>query len=274
MNTVAHISKDEIRKNFAAKMSAMYQKEVPEYGRLLSLVRQSNQEFIDKNSISLSTDESSLLAKEHHGAIRVGTAEELSTLRRVFDVMGMYPVDYYDLSVAGIPVHSTAFRALNPKQLLISPFRVFTSLLRLDLIEDEALRDLAKKILSTRKVFSDALLTLLKKSEDQEGLSVSDATQFVDEAIEVFRWHQQANITKEQYEALNNTHRLIADVVSFKGPHINHLTPKVLDIDAIQSEFSKQGFKAKAVVEGPPNRQCGILLRQTSFIALDEAVYF
>ena len=99
MNTVARISKDEIRKNFASAMSAMYQQEVPEYGRLLSLVRQTNQEFIDKNAISLSTDESSLLAKEHHGAIRVGTAEELSTLRRVFDVMGMYPIDYYDLSV-------------------------------------------------------------------------------------------------------------------------------------------------------------------------------
>ena len=93
-------------------------------------------------------------------------------------------------------------------------------------------------------------------------------------ADEIFRWHQQANVTKEQYDTLNKAHRLVADVVSFKGPHINHLTPKVLDIDEIQLEFSKQGFKAKAIVEGPPKRDCDILLRQTSFIALDEKVTF
>ncbi len=274
MNTPSFISKDEIRKNFATAMSEMYQHEVLEYGRLLSLVKQSNDNFLQRNLINLSSDESSLIGKEHHGAIRVGLAQELSTLRRVFNVMGMYAVDYYDLSVAGIPVHSTAFRALNPKQLLISPFRVFTSLLRLDLIADESLRKEAKEILSTRNIVTDGLLSLLEKSESQNGLDETDSEMFVSEALEIFRWHQQANVTKEQYDMLSNTHRLVADVVSFKGPHINHLTPKVFNIDEIQSEFSKQGFKAKNVVEGPPKRACDILLRQTSFIALDEAVLF
>ncbi|WP_299870945.1 VOC family protein [uncultured Cocleimonas sp.] len=274
MTSSTVLSKDEIRQNFASAMSDMYQQEVPEYGRLLSLVKQSNNNFIQQNSITLSLDEDSLLAKEHHGAIRVGTAEELSALRRVFNVMGMFPVDYYDLSVAGIPVHSTAFRALEPEQLLISPFRVFTSLLRLDLIADEGLREEAQQILSTRNIITDELVALLDKSESQGGLNEQDAAVFVAEALEIFRWHQQANVKKEQYNALNNTHRLVADVVSFKGPHINHLTPKVLDIDEIQSEFKNQGFKAKAIVEGPPNRDCDILLRQTSFIALDEAVSF
>ncbi len=279
MTSLSFLSQDKIRKNFAIAMSEMYQQEVPEYGRLLSLVKQSNDNYLQRNSINLSSDESSLLDKEHHGAIRVGTSQELSTLRRVFNVMGMYAVDYYDLSVAGIPVHSTAFRALEPKQLLISPFRVFTSLLRLDLITDQSLRKEAEKILSTRNFFTDRLLALLDKSDldesnNQGGLNEEDAATFVSEALEIFRWHQQANVKKEQYDALNNTHRLIADVVSFKGPHINHLTPKVLDIDEIQSEFGKQGFKAKAVVEGPPIRACDILLRQTSFIALDEAVTF
>lgn len=274
MNTPSFISKDEIRKNFATAMSEMYQHEVLEYGRLLSLVKQSNDNFLQRNLINLSSDESSLIGKEHHGAIRVGLAQELSTLRRVFNVMGMYAVDYYDLSVAGIPVHSTAFRALNPKQLLISPFRVFTSLLRLDLIADESLRKEAKEILSMRNIVTDGLLSLLEKSESQNGLDETDSEMFVSEALEIFRWHQQANVTKEQYDMLSNTHRLVADVVSFKGPHINHLTPKVFNIDEIQSEFSKQGFKAKNVVEGPPKRACDILLRQTSFIALDEAVLF
>jgi uncharacterized glyoxalase superfamily metalloenzyme YdcJ len=31
----------------------------------------------------------------------------------MFAVMGMYPVSYYDLSQAGVPVHSTAFRPID-----------------------------------------------------------------------------------------------------------------------------------------------------------------
>ena len=68
--------------------------------------------------------------------------------------------------------------------------------------------------------------------------------------------------------------RLIADVVSFKGPHINHLTPRTLDIDAAQETMVMQNLPAKAIVEGPPRRECPILLRQTAFKALDEAVRF
>ena len=43
---------------------------------------------------------------------------------------------YYDLSVAGVPVHSTAFRPVTDAALLANPFRVFTSLLRLELVDD------------------------------------------------------------------------------------------------------------------------------------------
>ena len=34
------------------------------------------------------------------------------------------------------------------------------------------------------------------------------------------------------------------------------------------------GLEAKAQIEGPPRRSCAILLRQTSFKALSEAVRF
>ena len=45
---------------------------------------------------------------ERHGAIRVGTAQELATLGRLFAVMGMQPVGYYDLTPAGVPVRITS----------------------------------------------------------------------------------------------------------------------------------------------------------------------
>ncbi len=78
--------------------------------------------------------------------------------------MGMYPVGY-DLSVAGVPVHSTAFRPLTGAALAQNPFRVFTSLLRLELIEDEALRAESAKILSRRRIFTDGALALIEQAE-------------------------------------------------------------------------------------------------------------
>jgi uncharacterized glyoxalase superfamily metalloenzyme YdcJ len=76
------------------------------------------------------------------------------------------------------------------------------------------------------------------------------------------------------YERLHSAHRLIADVVSFRGPHINHLTPRTLDIDEVQRLMPARGNVPKAVIEGPPTRVCPILLRQTSFKGLEEAVSF
>lgn len=67
--------------------------------------------------------------------------KSLATIARLFAVMGMEPVGYYDLSSAGVPVHSTAFRAVHEQSLHVSPFRVFTSLLRLELIDNPQLRE-------------------------------------------------------------------------------------------------------------------------------------
>ena len=266
-------SPNEIRIRFTRAMSDMYQLEVPLYKKLLSLADEINQEVIDYSQ-ALTQEETNLLSLEHHGAIRVGHASELFMIRRVFNVMGMQPVDYYDLSVAGIPVHSTAFRALNTDDLKQSPFRIFCSLLRLDLVDDEQLREQANEILSKRQIFPEELIKLIGLSEKQGGLDENQANTFIENALEVFRWHKKSMVNKQTYDALRNTHGLIADIVSFKGPHINHLTPKILDIDACQAQFEKRDIKAKAIVEGPPKRDCPILLRQTSFIAIAEDVVF
>jgi len=268
----------QIRSEFSALMSQMYREEVPLYGDLLDLVADVNNITLIKNQRLhdqlKKTGEYDRLDLERHGAIRLGTAEELNTMRRVFAVMGMEPVGYYDLVPAGVPVHSTAFRAITSSELNESPFRVFTSLLRLELIQDEALRALAEDVLRQRQIFTQGALELTTKFEQQGGLDESDAKRFVQEVLETFRWHKEAPVTQELYQKLHDQHRLIADVVAFKGPHINHLTPRTLDIDMIQEGMVSRGITPKAVVEGPPRRRCPILLRQTSFKALDEEVYF
>jgi uncharacterized glyoxalase superfamily metalloenzyme YdcJ len=278
MKTAEFMSADAIRSDFSAAMSAMYRDEVPAYGTLMSLVARVNQETLAADLRLRSrldmTDSLDRISEERHGAIRLGTAEELSMMRRVFAVMGMHPVGYYDLSTAGVPVHSTAFRPVGEASLKRNPFRVFTSLLRLDLIADEGLRRDAASVLAGRKIFTDAAVDLVEKAERDGGLNAADGKRFVEQVLETFRWHDKAIVSADLYGRLHHAHRLVADVVSFKGPHINHLTPRTLDIDAVQALMPKHGIVPKAVIEGPPTRKCPVLLRQTSFKALEEAVSF
>ncbi len=278
MSHPSFISPDLIRQRFSKAMSDMYREEVPLYGALMQLVEQTNRQVLQSDPQVArqldSTGEIQRLDLERHGAIRVGTADELATLARLFAVMGLQPVGSYDLTPAGVPVHSTAFRAVHEAALQVSPFRVFTSLLRLELIEDQALRSFAQAVLDNRKIFTPAALHLIECAEREGGLGEEQAQQFVEQALETFRWHHSATVTAEQYQNLSAQHRLIADVVAFKGPHINHLTPRTLDIDIVQAQMPDHGITPKAVVEGPPRRQCPILLRQTSFKALDEPIAF
>ena len=58
------------------------------------------------------------------------------------------------------------------------------------------------------------------------------------------------------------------------GCHINHLTPRTLDIDRVQELMPKYGIEPKILIEGPPRREVPVLLRQTSFKALEEPVLF
>ncbi|KOF14682.1 hypothetical protein AC244_25960 [Ensifer adhaerens] len=278
MKENSFVSADDIRSAFSAAMSVMYREEVPAYGTLMELVAKVNDDTLDADPALKerldATDSLERISEERHGAIRLGTPAELSMMRRVFAVMGMYPVGYYDLSTAGVPVHSTAFRPVGETALKRNPFRVFTSLLRLDLIADESLRAESEVILAERRIFTPVAGELAEKAERDGGLDRADAERFVSEVLETFRWHDKANVSADMYKRLHDAHRLIADVVSFKGPHINHLTPRTLDIDQVQALMPEYGIAPKAVVEGPPTRKCPILLRQTSFKALEEAVSF
>lgn len=272
------VSADALREQFSQAMSAMYQQEVPQYGTLLQLVAEVNQQVLAQNKELAerlaAADELSRLSVERHGAIRVGSPQELNTLRQLFAIMGMYPVGYYDLAPAGVPVHSTAFRPVEGDALRRNPFRLFTSLLRLELIEDRAMRQRAEAILAARQIFTPRCLALIEQHQQQGGFDDATAAEFVREALETFRWHRQTTVDRATYEALHQQHRLIADVVCFPGCHINHLTPRTLDIDRVQALMPEHGITPKAIIEGPPRRNVPILLRQTSFKALEEPVIF
>ncbi|WP_122855946.1 2-oxoadipate dioxygenase/decarboxylase family protein, partial [Pseudomonas viridiflava] len=100
MSTARFANPDDIRAGFSRAMSQMYQEEVPLYGTLMALVSEVNDRVISHDHRVLDslrqTGEIQRLDMERHGAIRVGTALELATLARLFAVMGMEPVGYYD----------------------------------------------------------------------------------------------------------------------------------------------------------------------------------
>ncbi|GAC74290.1 hypothetical protein PANT_10d00110 [Moesziomyces antarcticus T-34] len=282
------VTSAQLRALLASSMSSMYQTEVPLYGELLDIIRTVNASCIRRSPHAVSDDEISRLNVERHGAIRVGTPQELALLARIFRVFGMMPVGYYDLwKDAGLPIHATAFRPVGADNLARNPFRIFCSLLRIDLIADPTTRELAQRLLSGRQIVSDRCIELLSKAEDAlppahsgvdevtlEGLTRVEAIEFVERVVDIFAWHSDTPVSLCEYQLLSRTHPLVADIVSFRGPHINHLTPRTLDIDEVQSSMIARGIDAKQVVEGPPPRHCPVYLRQTSFHALSERVSF
>ncbi|PLB48788.1 DUF1338 domain protein [Aspergillus steynii IBT 23096] len=213
------------------------------------------------------------LTLERHGAIRLGTPFELRTIKRIFAILGMHPVGYYDLSIAGLPMHATCFRPTDVTSLERNPFRVFTTLLRPELLASHEARELSLSLLGQRKIFSHGLFDILDVAESQGGrLNARQAETFIPEALATFGWQSIAAATLDQYEILKAEHPILADIVCFQNAHINHLTPRTLDITAVQSAMKAAGMAAKSQIEGPPPRKCPILLRQTSFLALEEPV--
>ncbi|OSJ19436.1 DUF1338 domain-containing protein [Bradyrhizobium canariense] len=275
---VQRATPDDMRDVFSCAISDMYRAEVPQYGALVHLGADVNVEPLradpEMRGKLTKSGEIDRLSLERHGAVRLRTSQELFDIRRVLAVMGMHPVDYYDLSVAGVPVQSTAFRPIQQEALRRNPFWVFTSLLRLELIEDPALHAEVATVLAARQIFKPRVLELAGLFEPDGALTQAQAEEFVREALETFRWHSDATVELITYEKLHGAHRLLAHIVSFKGPHINHLTPRTLDIDAVQLGMPRRWISSKAVIEGPQRRKCPFLLRQTSFNALEEHIVF
>jgi uncharacterized glyoxalase superfamily metalloenzyme YdcJ len=260
-------NKDDLRATFASAMSIMYKAEVPLYGDLVRTVNSVNRAVLEGSKAADRLD------VERHGAVRLGTPYELHTTRRMLALIGLYPVDYYDLSVAGLPMHATAFRPIHEVSLSKNPFRIFTTLLRPELLRTEP-RNLAMALLAKRNIFSDELVQLIDMGEDQGGFTPEQGERFILEAMKTFRWQAVAAASHSDYQKLSLEHPILADIASFNSAHINHLTPRTLDIDAAEQEMRRQGLAVKDSIEGPPARRHPILLRQTSFLALQERISF
>lgn len=276
MPTTTKLQLWELRAEFALRLATLYGNEVPAYNTLVDVSREVNEDFISKNG-----EEAERLGSIHrvtaerHGAIRVGSARELAQVARVFAAFGMYPVGFYDLrdaSKSSVPVVSTAFRPIDPDELAKNPFRVFTSMLAHDdrrFFDEETEKQLASFI-GARTLFSDELLALADKASAKKELTQEEAARLLDLATAAFELSQEP-VDHDWYFKLERISAVAADIGGVPSTHINHLTPRVLDIDDLYARMEARGIAMIDEIQGPPNWEGpDVLLRQTSFRALAE----
>jgi len=270
----------ELRAEFARRLSRMYGAEVPAYATLLEV-----SQAVNANVLSARGDAAERLGSivrvtaERHGAIRVGTPKEIAQVSRIFAAMGMFPVGFYDLREAAaksVPVVATAFRPIDPDELAYNPFRVFTSLLvpsdRRFFTAD--LQQRLENFLAHRELFCPELLLLADRAIDYHGLNATDAERFLSLAADAFKLSTEP-VDHAWYEELERVSSVAADIGGVATTHINHLTPRVLDIDDLYTRMLARNIKMIDAIQGPP-KWAGpdLLLRQTSFRALAEARVF
>ncbi|GAA4701570.1 putative metalloenzyme YdcJ, glyoxalase superfamily [Promicromonospora umidemergens] len=266
----------QLRAAFARSLSDMYGKEVPAYTTLLDVAHEVNADFVAQHGADAERLGSiARVTAERHGAIRVGTPTEMSQVARIFGAMGMYPVGFYDLrdaSSSSVPVISTAFRPVERAELARNPFRVFTSML---VTADRRFftADLERRLetfLGARTLFGPELLALADRAEAGGGLPEDAAAEFLRLATEAFELSDEP-VDQSWYRELEAVSAVAADIGGIASTHINHLTPRVLDIDDLYARMEARGITMIDAVQGPP-RWAGpdVLLRQTSFRALAE----
>ncbi|UZX02906.1 VOC family protein [Arthrobacter sp. CDRTa11] len=276
MPTTKKLQLWELRAEFALRLATLYGNEVPAYNTLVDVSREVNEDFIRRNGNDAERLGSiQRVTAERHGAIRVGSARELAQVARVFSGFGMYPVGFYDLrdaSKSSVPVVSTAFRPIDPDELAKNPFRVFTSMLAHDdrrFFDAETEKQL-EAFIDARTLFSEELLELADKASAQKDLAPEDAARLLDLATAAFELSQEP-VDHDWYFKLERISAVAADIGGVPSTHINHLTPRVLDIDDLYARMEARGIAMIDEIQGPPNWEGpDVLLRQTSFRALAE----
>ncbi|KZS58785.1 VOC family protein [Mycobacterium ostraviense] len=278
MSPVKRLASWQLRERFAAGLSARYAAEVPAYSTLVTVSTQVNADYAARHGDADRLGSLGRVTAERHGAIRVGTPAELAAVADLFAAFGMEPVGYYDLRSARspIPVVSTAFRPIESKELARNPFRVFTSMLATgdSRFFEAGLRDRVQTFLARRQLFDPALLARARVIAADGGCDADDAQSFVAAAVAAFALSREP-IDKSWYDELSRVSAVAADIAGGGGTHINHLTPRVLDIDELYRRMSGRGIAMIDTIQGPP-RTAGpaVLLRQTSFRALAEPRLF
>jgi uncharacterized glyoxalase superfamily metalloenzyme YdcJ len=255
--TMSTISQWQLRAAFAVRLSEMYGREVPAYTTLVDVSREVNEDVLRAQGADAERLGSiGRVTAERHGAIRVGTPGELAQVARIFGALGMHPVGFYDLreaAASAVPVVSTAFRPVDGVELARNPFRVFTSMLTPadPRFFDADLRTRLEAFLAARELFPPELLTLADRAAAEHELPEDDAERFLQLAVAAFELSSEP-VDRAWYRTLERISAVAADIGGVRSTHINHLTPRVLDIDDLYRRMTDRGIEMIDTIQGPP----------------------
>lgn len=271
-----HVPTWKLRARFALDLAEMYGGEVPAYKTLVEVSHAVNEDVVaERGQDAERLGSIERVTAERHGAIRVGSPDELAGTARVFAAFGMHPVGFYDLrdaSSSSVPVVSTAFRPIDADELAKNPFRVFTSMLTTNdrRFFDRSTQQRLEAFIAERKLFREGLLVLADRAAVEAGLPEPDATELLRLATETFRLSDEP-VDEDWYRHLERISSVAADIGGVPSTHVNHLTPRVLDIDELYRRMQARGIEMIDEIQGPPAWEGpDVLLRQTSFRALAE----
>jgi len=256
----------------------MHGAEVPAYTTLVEVSAAVNRDYVAAHPRAERLGSLARVTAERHGAIRVGTPCELADVADLFAAFGMYPVGFYDLREASspVPVVSTAFRPIDSLELARNPFRVFTSMLasRDGRFFGADLRGRVEEFLRRRALFDPELIATARRIAAEGGCDAEQADGFVERAVAAFALSREP-VDRAWYAELSAVSAVAADIAGIDSTHINHLTPRVLDIDDLYRRMTERGIAMIDAIQGPPRTEGpDVLLRQTSFRALDESRRF
>ncbi len=274
------VSLAALRADFALRLADLYGTEVPAYNTLVEVSREVNSDVAAaKGERAERLGSIDRVTAERHGAIRVGSPRELAEAARVFAGFGMHPVGFYDLrdaSTSSVPVVATAFRPTDADELAKNPFRVFTSMLVTTdrRFFDAETQERLEAFIAARTLFGAELLELADRAGEQQGLDRHHAERFLQLATAAFELSTEP-VDHGWYFRLEKISSVAADIGGVPSTHINHLTPRVLDIDALYERMKARGITMIDEIQGPPDWEGpDVLLRQTSFQALAEERQF
>jgi uncharacterized glyoxalase superfamily metalloenzyme YdcJ len=244
-----------IRSEIVRQILAMFERTMPLYEQMFAVARDIN--------TRAGESEAQRLGKIMHGAIRCATNDELRSIADLFELMGNYAVNYYDLREK-VSVESTAFRPTTVEEIEENGFRIFCSRLSLECIPAEH-RSYIESIIARRHLFSHDLQELIRVGKKQGGLTQDQAEQFITACVKLFTRPEEALISRAEYAKLNSVNKVACQVLVSNSLAFNHLTPSVASVPAAHEEMLRRGIKTIPVWQGPVGKD--VILRQTSCLA-------
>ena len=105
--------------------------------------------------------------------------------------------------------------------------------------------------LGARMLFGPELLALADRAEADGGLPEDQAAEFLRLATEAFELSREP-VDQAWYDELEAVSAVAADIGGIASTHINHLTPRVLDIDDLYARMEARGITMIDAIQGPP----------------------